>query len=129
MARNRTAAGSPAKSAGIAPAPSGRGSAEIPAAVAAAVAAAAGVPFARKSDGLRAAFAAGATVAVAARALGVSYGFAYGVADRAGFAGTAANRRPVRRIAAAPDGSVSVAVPGGFVRIGPDGRVARTKSR
>jgi len=46
-----------------------------------------------KSDRMRALFVEGKTVTEVARTVGVGYPFAYGVAKRAGFAGTAANRR------------------------------------
>lgn len=54
-----------------------------------------------KSAGMRTLFEAGYTVAAVRQLFGAPYGYVYGVADRAGFAQTAANRRAPRKAAAA----------------------------
>lgn len=63
-----------------------------------------GVQFKSKSDHARALFAEGKTVAEVTRLVpGMGYAFAYGIAKRAGFAETAANRRSVKSVSTVGD--------------------------
>lgn len=52
-----------------------------------------------KSEGMRMLFTAGYSVTRVSQVFGVGYPFAYGVAKRAGFAVTAAARRPIKAVA------------------------------
>lgn len=85
------------------------------------------VAFGSKSAAARAGFAAGKSVSTVAAEIGIGYAFAYGIAKRAGYADTAANRRPTRAVSVGPDGTVSVATARGTVRVSPDGTVRRTR--
>lgn len=87
------------------------------------------VAFGSKSAAARAAFAAGKSVSAVAAEIGIGYAFAYGIAKRAGYAETAAARRPTRAVEIAPDGTVSVRTTAGTVRVSPDGTVRRVRAR
>ena len=61
-------------------------------------------------------FAAGASVVAVAEKFGIGYAFAYGIAKRAGYASTAANRRAVRAVSVV--GNVAeIRTPAGVVRV------------
>jgi hypothetical protein len=83
--------------------------------------------FGSKSAAARAMFKSGSTVSAVAAEIGIGYAFAYGIAKRAGYAATAANRRPTRTVETRPDGSVSVRTANGTVTVRPDGTVRRTR--
>lgn len=51
-------------------------------------------PVVTKSDRVRTLLGEGKTIAEAAKTVGIGYAFAYGIAQRAGLAQTAAKRRP-----------------------------------
>lgn len=83
--------------------------------------------FKSKSDHMRALFAGGQSVAQVAKDLNVTYGFAFGVAKRAGYAETAANRRAVRKVTTESDGTVVVQTTIGAIRVSPDGTVVKPR--